>query len=598
MAARKKMWGALLALGVLVCMLLVRPSVAFAEDYRCTQVDLRASIETDGTVYFTDQRLFDFAQSDGRQERLTWLYEGFSEDAELAIQHVRMAEADAEGNVVGSWRELPSVTFELSWRDGGGSDSDAWSYDKFQDTLYAFVRNMPERAVFQVDYLVRHGVEAYDDAADFNWLFAPEHYAVDMENITATVVLPVPAETAIVPGENVMAWGHGPADGTVDIGLDGAVTFRDPRVDSEGFAFGRVMFPVLWLTNLSQEDRLEHQGELQYYWTARYEETWVDRDSHQRILADSLRMGLMGLLALLLAGGLVAYGKWGRERPPHFRDDYWCGVPAPGLPPAVVGRLWRWNHENPDDVVATVLDMVRRGRLCLASVEGRLALGVAETDPRMAWSRSASDLSEEAMADTAAYRRVDDETVALVRALADEEGWLDAKRLSEEARQRPSHVLRAVQRWQQSLTDTVAPYGFFDQGSRRAQQVVLIVAGCTALVAVPAWIILGWASGVITLAAAACLGVLGNYIMRRSPEGNEIAAHAKALRNWLRDGGVDEGGVAVEEQEELVPYAYLFGVLSSDAFQGDAGALAAAAPRLTEAFDDALRAAHHRAEVS
>ncbi len=31
-------------------------------------------------------------------------------------------------------------------------------------------------------------------------------------------------------------------------------------------------------------------------------------------------------------------------------------------------------------------------------------------------------------------------------------------------------------------------------------------------------------------------GVFGNY-MRRSPEGNDIAAHAKALRNWMRDGG-------------------------------------------------------------
>lgn len=37
--------------------------------------------------------------------------------------------------------------------------------------------------------------------------------------------------------------------------------------------------------------------------------------------------------------------------------------PADAMAPAVLGRLWRWNHESPDDIVATVLDMVRRGVL-------------------------------------------------------------------------------------------------------------------------------------------------------------------------------------------------------------------------------------------
>ena len=131
------------------------------------------------------------------------------------------------------------------------------------------------------------------------------------------------------------------------------------------------------------------------------------------------------------------------------------------------------------------------------------------------------------------------------------------------------------------------------------------------------------------------MGVLGNYTMRRSPEGNDIAAHAKALRNWMRDGGWSLEGdkLAPDERAALIPYAYLFGALKSlgfgasadagDADAGDAATavrekapmaapaaaapaapvdeaafLAALAPVFSQSLDEALRAAHKRAEVS
>ena len=78
----------------------------------------------------------------------------------------------------------------------------------------------------------------------------------------------------------------------------------------------------------------------------------------------------------------------------------------------------------------------------------------------------------------------------------------------------------------------------------------------------------------LALATAAAMGVLGNYTMRRSPEGNDIAAHAKALRNWMRDGGWSLEGdkLAPDERAALIPYAYLFGALKSLGFGASADA--------------------------
>ena len=115
----------------------------------------------------------------------------------------------------------------------------------------------------------------------------------------------------------------------------------------------------------------------------------------------------------------------------------------------------------------------------------------------------------------------------------------------------------------------------------------------------------------LALAAAGATAVLGNYTMRRSVEGNNIVARAKALRNWLRDGDVR----AEIDRPELVIYAYLFGVSEYGEEVGStvsgqpvaagilvpatmAATLAYLAPRLSRTLGDALRAAHHRAEVS
>ena len=74
----------------------------------------------------------------------------------------------------------------LPWRGGGGARHDAWAYDKFQHTLYAFVDAMPERVMFEVVYRVEDAIEAFDDAADFQWLYVPQDYDVALADVRAS----------------------------------------------------------------------------------------------------------------------------------------------------------------------------------------------------------------------------------------------------------------------------------------------------------------------------------------------------------------------------------------------------------------------------
>ena len=643
---------------LMICLLpFCMPGKALAADYRCSEVDLLASVETDGSVHMTDQRIFDLTEGESAPERLKWLYDGFIEGAEVTIERVRMAPVDGDGALAGEWTELPETTFLLPWRGGGGPEHDAWAYDKFQHTLYAFVDAMPERVMFEVVYRVEDAIEAFDDAADFQWLYVPQDYDVALADVRAEVVLPVAADDSVKVMENVYAGGHGPADGEGDIRSDGTVIFTDPAVEPTMYAKARVMFPVEWLTNLSEEARLANQGTLQYYWTSRYEETWVDTDTSQEVIRLGLALGLLGLSAALLLAALIVWWRWGRERLPAFRDDYWMNPPADAMAPAVLGRLWRWNHESPDDIVATVLDMVHRGVLEVRDDE--LVIPAAGEEPaKRVESGSAAALAAPRVADVGAddapdapdanaadaanaeQVALDVATLRLLRMVATGGRTLSRAKLSALAHEHPRDLLEASAAWQRRLTALVEPYGFFDTASRRAQHVVLGAAIFLAVIAVAAIIWVSWRVGVLALATAAAMGVLGNYTMRRSPEGNDIAAHAKALRNWMRDGGWSLEGdkLAPDERAALIPYAYLFGALkslgfgaSADAEGSDAGDaamavrgkapmaagvaaasgapaaaapadeaafLAALAPVFSQSLDEALRAAHKRAEVS
>ena len=318
--------------------------------------------------------------------------------------------------------------------------------------------------------------------------------------------------------------------------------------------------------------------------------------------------------------------------------------PADAMAPAVLGRLWRWNHESPDDIVATVLDMVRRGVLEVRDDE--LVIPAAGEEPaKRIESESSVALAAPRAADAdapgapdanaadaanAEQVALDAATLRLLRMVATGGRTLSRAKLSALAHEHPRDLLEASAAWQRRLTALVEPYGFFDTASRRAQHVVLGAAIFLAVIAVAAIIWVSWRAGVLALATAAAMGVLGNYTMRRSPEGNDIAAHAKALRNWMRDGGWSLEGdkLAPDERAALIPYAYLFGALkslgfgaSADAGDADAGDAATAvrekapmaapaapadeaaflatlAPVFSQSLDEALRAAHKRAEVS
>lgn len=553
-ASNRSLRPALIAAALLAAALFLTllPARAYADSYECPRVDLTAQAQSDGSLHVVEQRMFDFS---GEFSAVWWTFSGLPWNADVAINSMRVAAVDADGNLTGEWEDLPETPFQIGWRDSGGPNEAAWSFDEVRNTVYAFADFTDARLLIELDYTVENGVQAYDDIAEIYWKYIPEGWSVDARNVTLSIVLPVPSGTTVTPGDNVRAWGHGPLDGTVTVNEDGTVLYEVPLVRSGQYAEARVVFPVSWLSNLDAEAKRANQGTTRLDTVLAEEQNWADQANSYRILTTSVDIAIALACIAAIAVALVLFWRFGREHKPDFTGDYWRDVPEKGMHPAVMGRLWRWNHENADDFTATLMSLAHRGVLRID--RGSYVDGKGETieDYYLTRIEPAASNVENAI-DRATMRLLFDKV-----AEGEPSVWLGSIRKF--GLQEPERYTELMGAWQGTLTAEVNKRDFFELRSKRLQTLVGVLAVVFAAVGI--FMGLGMESFVppiMMIPTAVLLVVIANYMPRRTVEGNNITARAKALRNWLRDfSTLDERPPTdVRVWGEFMVYAYLFGV--------------------------------------
>lgn len=564
------------------CLLAALPSAAsraWAADASFARVDMRAQVETDASLRVLEQRTVSLADAKaGGPIVLCWdfegLSEGVSESTELRVVGVRAAAVDAAGNLTSEWEALSETAFVLGWREEGGPSKAAWSFDSPKEAVYVFLDEALWAAaadaamaagagggsdavgacaaggiVVELEYVVRDAVAAYEDVAELSWRFVSESWPADSQNVALNVVLPVPADAAALPGSNVFAWGHGPADGSLLVKADGSVVYSDALVPAGQYLDARVLFPVDWLANASPSVLRAHQGEVLLESAQEAEEAWADSDSgwlQGRLSAFEL---LAFAAAGVLAAALVLYLAFGRPRKPDFTDDF-LPLPASGSDltvssgpsgsseglfldnwhPAVLGRLVRWNRESFDDFAASVLDLERAGALRIGRGSYRGPSGETVEDvyikvvPEVA-ATCADPLGRATL--NVLFTRVAEGGPSL---------WAGTVRAW--AKEHPLEWLSLAAAWQGALSAQVESAGFFETACRRVRPAMFAAAGLLFVVGIGASVSM-WSPvpAALMLPAAFAVLVLANYTERRTPCGNNLAARCRAAFNWLSAAG-------------------------------------------------------------
>ena len=549
------------AVFVLLFALVCTPGQAEAKSYAIPKVDIRAQLESDGSLHVVEQREFSF---DGDYSRMKWSFSQLPSNASVKVNSVRLVKLDESGNPTGDVSALPSISFDLKWRDdeSAGPGSGSYSLDDPKNSVYVFFPEKPSNTVVELDYTIANMAQAYDDVSEIYWQYLSS-WEVTSQNVSVTLELPVPNGTVVTAGENVRAWGHGPAGGDVEINSDGSITAKVDAVKSGEYAELRVLVPTTWLTNLSAKVKKIHSGELRAETVIKEEKTWSDNGAKNAISQYGFVIGFSAVCALLLIIALVLYFRFGKEYEPDFKDKYLSEDPASELHPSVVGRLWRWNRETTQDLVAAIMHLAQTGQISITR-------GFYE---RAASCAGDGSLPEQAVVNDYSFTRLasegqgSDDPVdqATLHLLFDVFGegrdslWLAS--LAAYGQSNPQRMLDAVKAWQQVVSDQVESRNLFEATGKNMSKRLFVVAAALAVVVV--LLALGGCGVVLLvvgLLAAALLALIANAMPRRTREGNNVVARCKALRNWLRDSGESLAGVSLDDRQRgaFVVYAYQF----------------------------------------
>lgn len=534
---------------------LVIPSKAYAKSYDMPEVTIDAQIESNGDLQVVEQRQFDFT---GDFSAVWWNYSSLPSGAKLSINGMRMAHVDDSGAVVDDWVNLPSVPFQMDWREEGGPSKTAYSYDAPQKTVYAFFDESDSRVVFEVSYTVKDAVQAYSDVGELYWQFVGSAWQEDSSNIDLKVSLPAPSGTQIDPGENVRAWGHGPLDASVTINDDATVTYSVPHVNAGSYAEARILFPTEWLTQVAPEDDNAHFSTAHLENVLNEERTWADHANAERMESLVLILVVVLVCLVLLIWGLRSFMRYGKELKPSFNESYWRDVPLKGEHPAVIGRLCRFNKESTVDLTATIMHLADLGALTISqgTYEKKGILGTKAEDDFYLVRKRDVELGLNSEIDRSAMHLLFD----VVAAGRDE---MHLSEIKEAARSCPSAFSNAVEDWQGIVTSHVSVGEYFEtystiKRSRMFIVAVILLVACVVTAFVfgnPIVVVPGLFTGIV-------LVIVSKFMDRRTQKGADVYARCVALKKWLSDFSTlgERPPSDIKVWGEFMVYALLFGV--------------------------------------
>lgn len=423
---------------------------------------------------------------------------------------------------------------ELGGQAYDSSSSGApYTYDVYQtgedlNVRYNFPPSSDSSRTIVIGYTVCGGLLYYPGGDQLVWKAVPSNSAFTVQNASATVHLP--AGTTV---DNYDA--TGPRGNATLIDNNQGVRFvtSEPiRPGSSDFAV-RVQWPsgvvagsaAPWQVAMDREDQLKPLANL-----------------------GALGLSVLGLLGGLLGLYLVWYNK-GRDMPVKLPAD-WIAEPPSDLPAGMVGTLID-ERADTRDVLATLVDLARRGVLAIQEETKAGTLGIGKTQDFIYHLENPN-------LPMRPYEKV------LVDKLF---GDSDTKYLSQ-LRNKFYAYMGQVQR---GLYEAVVDEQYFTRSPERVRSsyaaagigalILAAVVGCFAMLLLAN--LSGFALCVPVALAIPAIGliVIARYMPRKTPMGAEEAAKWLAFKHYMEN--IDRY-TKVDEVKEIfdryLPYAIAFGI--------------------------------------
>ena len=406
-----------------------------------------------------------------------------------------------------------------------------------------------EEKTFRYEYRLRNVAEKYQDIGVFNRKVIDRNWDIPLNNITITIRIPEGASK-----EDLKVFAHGPLTGESRIADERTFVFHVPEVSPGTFVETLAVFPPGLIPDsgraydetrlpaiLSNEKKLadkanaarEEARERQREWEEEQKELRKKRAGQKKI-----RDGLLPVFVALILVGVLSladfFAKYARGPKPEFQGDYFRELPG-NYPPAVMSYLMYQFQIRSRDIMATLLDLVRRKQI---AIRGRKV----ESGRLFRKSHEDYEISRVEGADAGHLLAHEKFLLSWFIDKLGKEGTLalgDLKRISGE-RSRALEFSRDFEKFQSMVQTEGKAQEFFSRNSWRENlkgsgkyawiATVLLVAGAVAAIQLRS----GWGGGVAAVGGISLLSMLLVSIApKKTQYGAEQAAKWTAFKRFL-----------------------------------------------------------------
>lgn len=497
---------------------------ANAKEYVVAQAQITAQIASDGSLLVSEVRTYRFSGS------YSWATMTLTTKASQPIEAITVSEGDQ--------RYIEDAS-------GTPGTYQVTSKPKQTDIKWFYQANDEERT-FTISYRVRNAVRVYSDVAELYWQFIGKGWDVPTRRAVVVVTLPKPA-----PADSIRVWGHGPLHGSVRLVDSATARWEVDDLPARTFLEARMTFPPSLVPDVA-----EREGTAGLPAILAEEETWAKEANRVRAGARLDRQVAILTLGLVVLGCVLFWVRYARPLPSDFRGDYFREPPA-DYPPAVLGVLWR-GHSTPDDMAATLLDLLRRKHL-----------GVRPQDPTGKRRSRHQVFVLERQEQDGRDELSSHERMLMKLLFEDVAGWLPADQpvttesIGRYARKNASRFTTWHRQWTKAVERAAEKYEIYDTTNRAGRAwaggiaVVLMVTGI-ALIAAGGYRLTGVSLLVGAIAATLCALLSRRHTSEFRTERLQWQAFRRFLRHFSKMEDAPIYSVAI--WEEYLVYAVVLGV--------------------------------------
>ena len=503
---------ALIGLGAMVLFLFLLPGneALAGKSYKMENVSIEADLAADGIMTITEERTYRF------RGRYKYAYRTFPLDGRVSYEEFQVSENNEP--------------YQLSDSEEPGTFTVTTSDTEVEVRWY--YRAKRETRTFALDYQVHNAVKRYRDGAVLYYQFIGEKFRKSTGNLQITVTPPVPVDQW-----KVRQWAHGPLWGssaTSDLGVVSATCENLPK---KQFFELRILYPA----DLFGET-VENSGYIVDEVTSE-EGAWSDEANirREKALANSIALekrqgvGAWALPFVVMMAGVWFYrivSQYGSRPsipsiPPTSPE-----VPS-DLPPAIVAYLINGRAVAPNAIMATLMDLARRGFLEFSEEQEleKNFLGKEKWKTIHSWKLKKNYYQENGHS-LAEFENM------LIKFIFEElapDQSLEPDTVTvnlDTIKKKKSEVQKFFGKWSKEITKAGEQYNFYDQKSFEGRKKGMMVGGSLVVLALPMIpLVHAWA---LVPAIAGAIFMVGSYgIVHHNREGRIQEKKWKSLKSYL-----------------------------------------------------------------